>query len=49
LAIIAGYGKYYDELIIPDSAAFTNNIAFSKRWMDSLSKIGTTQLSDNNK
>ena len=29
-AIFVGYGKYYDELVIPDSTAFAKNISFSK-------------------
>ena len=48
-SIFVGYGKYYDELIIPGSASVTNNIAFSKRWIDSLNKMDITRLSDNNK
>jgi uncharacterized protein (DUF885 family) len=48
-AITAGYGKYYDDLVIPDSAAFAANVAFSKRWLDSLQTIDFNRLSDNNK
>jgi len=48
-AIFAGYGKYYDRLIIPDSASFTNNIFFAQLWIDSLNKIDSSGLSDNNK
>ena len=35
-AIFVGYGKYYDELVIPDSTAFAQDISFSKQWLDSL-------------
>ncbi|MCW3092788.1 MAG: hypothetical protein JWP81_3857 [Ferruginibacter sp.] len=48
-SIYAGYGKYYDQLVIPDSTAFANSIAFSKNWIDSLNKLDFQQLSDNNK
>ncbi len=48
-SIFAGYGKYYDKLVVPDSAAFANNLAFSKRWIDSLNQLDFKQLSDNNK
>ncbi|MGB3079894.1 MAG: hypothetical protein WBB31_12495, partial [Saprospiraceae bacterium] len=37
--IFVGYGKYYENLVIPDSASVTNNIAFSKAWIDSLQTI----------
>lgn len=47
-SIFAGYGKYYDKLVIPDSATFAGNIAFSKQWIDSLSAISFSELSDNN-
>jgi uncharacterized protein (DUF885 family) len=48
-SIQQGYGKYYDELVIPDSASFAHHIAFSKQWTDSLHKLDYDQLSDNNK
>ncbi len=48
-SIYIGYGKYYDRLIIPDSNAFVNNIAFSKKWLDSLHTLDFDKLSDNNK
>ena len=48
-AVFAGYGKYYDILIVPDSAAFAANVAFSKMWLDSLNAIDVSALSDNNK
>lgn len=49
LSINIGYGKYYDRLVIPDSNAYPDNIAFSKRWTDSLNNIPFEKLSDNNK
>jgi len=49
LSIYAGYGKYYDQLIIPDSTSFASNIAFSGNWIDSLNKIDYSQLNGNNK
>ncbi len=48
-AIYAGYGKYYDSLVIPDSAAFTKSISFSKQWLDSLQTFNYDNLNDNNK
>ncbi|MEO6547507.1 MAG: DUF885 domain-containing protein [Ferruginibacter sp.] len=48
-SIFVGYGKYYDQLVIPDSTAVANSISFSKQWRDSLSKLDFQQLSDNNK
>lgn len=48
-SIYAGYGKYYDLMITPDSAAFASNVAFSKQWLDSLMSFDLTTLSDNNK
>jgi len=48
-AIFAGYGKYYDILIVPDSSAVASNIAFAKLWIDSLNKIDFEKLNDNNK
>ena len=48
-SIQQGYGKYYDEMVVPDSAAFAHHIAFSKQWIDSLNKLSYDQLSDNNK
>jgi uncharacterized protein (DUF885 family) len=48
-SIFVGYGKYYDRLVIPDSASFTSNIAFSKQWIDSLNNLEFKRLSDNNK
>jgi uncharacterized protein (DUF885 family) len=48
-SIFTGYGKYYEELVIPDSASFVNDISFSKQWLDSLHAINYKQLNDNNK
>jgi uncharacterized protein (DUF885 family) len=48
LSVNVGYGKYYDKLVIPDSASFEDNISFSKQWIDSLNKIDIDQLSPNN-
>ena len=48
-AIFIGYGKYYEKLVIPDSAGFAGSIAFSKAWIDSLNKIDYKSLSDNDK
>jgi uncharacterized protein (DUF885 family) len=48
-AISVGYGKYYDELTIPDSASFAADRNFNRRWMDSLTATGYDRLSDNNK
>ncbi|MEP6596433.1 MAG: DUF885 domain-containing protein [Ginsengibacter sp.] len=48
-AIYSGYGKYYDLLIIPDSSAFENTVAFSNQWLDSLHSYPYNNLSDDNK
>ena len=47
-AINAGYGKYYENLVIPDSTSFAGNISFSKQWLDSLNKISINKLDINN-
>jgi len=44
-AISVGYGKYYDELPVPDSAYNSGSVAFSNNWLDSLHAIGSEQLS----
>ena len=46
--IFVGYGKYYENLVIPDSASFANSVEFSKLWIDSLGKIDVNGLSINN-
>jgi uncharacterized protein (DUF885 family) len=48
-SITIGYGKYYENLVIPDSTAYARNIIFSKQWLDSLNAIDFIRLSDNNK
>lgn len=48
-SINTGYGKYYDNLVIPDSASLAANINFSNNWTDSLKKIDYEHLSENNK
>ena len=48
-SIYIGYGKYYEDLIIPDSTAVANSIAFSKHWIDSLNGLDYEKLNDNNK
>lgn len=49
LSIAQGYGKYYDKLVVPNAAAFENNVAFSKKWLADLDALDYDQLSDNNK
>ena len=49
LSIYAGYGKYYDKLVVPDSSAFADNISFSNRWLDSLDNLGYGHLGESNK
>src|SRR5215471_7841771 len=48
-AIFVGYGKYYDQLVIPDSTAFPNMVDFSGQWLDSLHSYSFNDLSDDNK
>lgn len=48
-AIFAGYGKYYEEPVIPDSASFVLSVNFSKQWLDSLHSYNYNNLSDDNK
>lgn len=48
-SIAQGYGKYYDKLVVPNTAAFANNITFSKKWLSDLNALDYNQLSDNNK
>ena len=49
LSIAQGYGKYYDKLVVPNAAAFANNVSFSKKWIAELEAIDFEELSDNNK
>lgn len=48
-AIFVGYGKYYEDLIIPDSAGIASFVTFSQAWLDSLHQIDVNSLNDNNK
>lgn len=48
-SIAIGYGKYYDNLVIPTPAVYEANVAFANHWLDSLKTISYDQLSDNNK
>lgn len=48
-AIFAGYGKYYDELIIPNSNSFLQTVNFSKQWLNSLHGFNYNDLSNDNK
>jgi uncharacterized protein (DUF885 family) len=48
-AVFVGYGKYYDQLVIPDTLAFVNTVTFSRQWLDSLHSYSYTDLSDDNK
>ena len=48
-AIYAGYGKYYERLVIPDSTAFAVTVNFCKAWLDSLHGFNYNNLSDDNK
>ena len=48
-AIFAGYGKYYEELAIPDSSFFNGSVRFSKQWKDSLQGVRYKGLNTNNR
>jgi uncharacterized protein (DUF885 family) len=48
-AIGIGYGKYYENLVIPDSASYAGNVQFSKDWIDLLNASDYKGLNDNNK
>lgn len=48
-AIYSGYGKYYEELKIPDSAAFSGDVRFAKNYLDSLKAFNFEALSAGNK
>ncbi len=48
-SIAQGYGKYYDKMVVPNSAAFESNVAFSKKWIVDLEALDFDALSDNNK
>src|SRR4030095_12232164 len=49
LSITIGYGKYYENLVIPENDAYTRDILFSRQWLDSLNTLDFLRLSDNNK
>lgn len=48
-AISVGYGKYYEQLKVPDSAAFAGDVTFSRSYLDSLAAFDYTRLADKNK
>src|SRR5262249_37525580 len=48
-AIYAGYGRYYDSLIIPDSLSFVNAVDFAKSNADSLKHFSYEKLNPGNK
>jgi uncharacterized protein (DUF885 family) len=48
-SIFIGYGKYYENLIVPNSASFASNSSFSSQWLDSLHGLSFDQLNDNYK
>ena len=47
-SISVGYGKYYDNLVVPDSVSVSDEITFSRQWLDSLNTLDFVRLSDNN-
>ena len=48
-AIYAGYGKYYNELKIPDSTTLQKDISFAYKYLDSLQQFDAGAISPNNK
>lgn len=48
-AIATGYGKYYDSLKIYDSAAYAEEVAESRRYLDTLQSFSYTHLSAQNR
>lgn len=48
-SVSMGYGKYYEDLVIPDSASFVSNSRFSTSWLDSLHQLPFENLNDNYK
>ena len=48
-AVSAGYGKYYEQLKIPDSAAFAGDVTFSRNYLDSLSAFDYSTLTGKQK
>ena len=47
-SINIGYGKYYENLILPDSDTFAAHVQFSKQWIDALNTLDYDGLNDNN-
>ena len=48
-AIYVGYGKYYENLKVPDSMAFSKDVAFAKAWLDSLEDYDYDNLNGDDK
>ncbi|HMN32290.1 MAG TPA: DUF885 domain-containing protein [Chitinophagaceae bacterium] len=48
-AIGVGYGKYYENLTIPDSSSIQSSISFSNNWLDSLKSIDFQSLTEDEK
>ena len=48
-AIYVGYGKYYENLKVPDSAAFSKDVAFANVWLDSLEDYDYDNLNGDDK
>lgn len=48
-AISVGYGRYYENLKIPDPSYFASTVSFSKQWLASLHTINLKNLNENNK
>src|SRR5688500_11871876 len=48
-AIHVGYGKYYERLKVPDSIAFSKDVAFAKTWLDSLEEYDYNNLNGDDK
>ena len=48
-AIDVGYGKYYENLKVPDSIAFSKDVAFAKAWLDLLEEYDYNDLNGDDK
>ena len=48
-SIMIGYGKYYEDLGIPDKNYFKRVVVFSRSWLDSLKRYPYKDLSETNK
>ena len=48
-SINAGYGKYYDKMVVPNAATLADNVTFSKKWLADLDALPFAEMSDNNK